>query len=207
MSNEEITARSRANAFKHSVAADLYTSEDLVDFKAIMAAFEGYKPELSALQKLVADGDLGAETLATALLEFPRLYQIFCAFLSITTSVSLADGRRLPSPVAPPRDLSSANIAMQLLLELGLGTVLNRAAAVEPLFLMMQISLDAPKRRFRVDARIANRIQRSVESVIHLAAAATGKSIVLGSKSLLPLNERRIVEYLRAPRKTLPNLS
>jgi hypothetical protein len=193
---EESLARIRASAFKQSAAADLYTSVDLVDLHVVTSAAEQYASELSGLQNLLARGPLRQTDLANLLLNFPRLYGVLCAFLSISSSIELADGQRLPSPITPPRDAEGTFSVAGILLELGLHLVLNNSASVYSLFLLIQIAADAPKRRFRVDARIKARIFSAVEKAIEDASSASGLVFAMGSKGLLPLNERRIIEYV-----------
>ncbi|PJC96465.1 hypothetical protein GQ37_022630 [Janthinobacterium sp. BJB1] len=187
--------RELALAFKKSVAADLYTAQDLIDIAGIAAA-NSYADEISALRNVVKDGLLTQNDLGSTLLDHPRLYQLICSMLSISASVELADGTRLPSPINPPRDASTCKSIAGVLLDLGVGVLLNNPSALDSLFMIAQISIDAPKRRFRVDARIKNRIQQAVERAVIYSAKNSGCLFQLGNKSLLPLNERRIAEYV-----------
>jgi hypothetical protein len=196
MATVDLHARALATTFKQSVAADLYTAEDLIDIAGITHNSEAYSNELAALGHLLDQGLLTQDELGKVLLTYPRLYQVLCAMLSVSTSVELADGRRLPSPITPPRDGQACNSVAGVLLELGLGVVLQDSRALRSLFLMVQIAMDAPRRRFRVDARIKSRIHNAVERAVTRVAETSKKLFSLGSKSLLPLNERRIAEYV-----------
>jgi len=188
--------RDQVIEFRQSVAADLYTSADLIDLNSVIEAVENYRNELDSLQTALSFGHLNHSRLSALILTFPRLYGILCAMLSISSSIELADGRRLPHPILPPKDRYTAETAAELLLELGIGLVLDSPDTVYPSFRLIQIIADAPKRRFRVDARIAGRISNVVLSATETATASTGKKFASASKSMLPVAERRIVDYL-----------
>lgn len=169
----------------------------MIDLSVVTKSLDTFQEDLAALQSLVTN-DLDSNNLAKLLLERPKLYSVLCAFLSISAAVELEDGQILPSPVAPPRNLDGAIAASKILLELGLNIILNRGADVTSLFLLVQISADAPRRKSRLEARVKTRIQDAVEIAVATASLKTGKSYSIGSKSLLPIGDRAIIDFVVA---------
>jgi hypothetical protein len=104
----EIQVRQIIARFKSSVAADLYSSTDIVDFEAAETAVKKYDPEISALDTLRSRGALWTDGLSEVLLAHPGLYGLLCSLLSITDSFEFEDGGILPAPNAPPRTPTQA---------------------------------------------------------------------------------------------------
>lgn len=180
--------------FKASLASDHFSSEDVIDLVVVLRGLDAFRDALDALKIFVKKG-LCPDNLAGVLLEFPRLYGILCAFLSIHAAVELSDGRKLSAPGSPPRDLPSATSAAEILLELGLSVLLTPKADVDSLFILIQIASDAARRRFRVETRIKRRIQTAVETAISTAKTSEF-DFAVGSKTLLPVTDRGIIEYV-----------
>jgi hypothetical protein len=169
MAETEQKAQELIARFKSSVAADLYSSADIVDFGAAMSAVKEHEAEISALDDFLRLGMLHSAGLSEVLLGHPRLYGILCSLLSISGSIELEDGRRLPAPTSPPRTAESAFATADILLELGLSQLLADEVDVRKLLLVVQIAADAPRRRFRVDAKIKERVRGAIEAAINSA--------------------------------------
>jgi hypothetical protein len=194
----ELPVRERIALFKQSISADLYAAEDIVDFPGAMSAVASYEVELLALDDLLKKSILDSTTLSEVLLAHPRLYSALCSLLSISASIQLEDGRILPSPVVPPRTVEAAKKTAEVLLELGLTMLLAGEVNIRKLLLVVQIAGDAPRRRFRVDARIKDRIAQAVDIAIKEVAGLNGIKLSLVASSSLPASARRIIEYVIA---------
>jgi hypothetical protein len=193
MDETDSLLRERVANFKAATAADLYSAADIVDFGGAEAAVDAHAAEIAALSGLEAHFDV--KNLSAALLSHPRLYELLCSLLSITGSIELEDGRRLPHPRLPPKDHETAAAVATVLLELGLPKLVG-GIDVRRLLLLVQVASDASRRRFRVEARIKTRIHAAVARALDLANAKGGVQIALGSTASLPTNARRIAEFL-----------
>jgi len=191
----DLEIQSRITSFKASVAADLYTSRDLIDLNEVDTALTSYSFELAALQQRVANDEINVGFLTELLISYPRIYGVLTSFLSVNSGVELEDGRKLPSSVSPPKDVLSARSAATILLELGLGVVLRPTADVLSLFVMHVIAADVPKRRFRLEARLQSRMDHLILATISEVGKRTGRLIELVAKSALPSAARRIADY------------
>lgn len=187
---------SRIAAFKAAVAADLYAATDIVDLDAAVAVVNAYEPELLVLDSLAQFGSLDATALAESLFSHPRLYSVLCSFLSIANSVELEDGRRIPAPSYFPRDSAEATHVANLLIELGVGALLSDRPNVRKLMLVVQISADAPRRRFRADLRITRRVQRIITQAIAALNTEGIATFTVAPSISLPRSAQRIVEHL-----------
>lgn len=195
MTLSDLEIRTLVAEFKASVIPDLYTSRDLIDFNVVMTALQASESELSAIQQLVDSGMLERDTLGQTLLEHPKVYAILCSFLAISSGVELENSRRLPPATTPPKDYVAATETAEVLLELGLGVLLRRPANVEPLFILTQITADAPRRRFRLDARIKGRIELLVKRTVNDVEVQTGRKVEIAGKNTLPAAARGIADY------------
>ncbi|NML60658.1 AAA family ATPase [Massilia sp. RP-1-19] len=184
--------------FKESIAPDLYSPRDIVDFDQADTVVGGYHLEITVLQDLISSGTFNAISLSTAVLQHPRLYAFICTLLSIAGSIELEDGRILPSPIFPPKTPETAKSASEIIFELGVERLLSPPLNLRSLFLVLQIGDDAPRRRLRVDAKIKSRVLRSIESALVEFNKERGASLTLVSPSSLPSTTRRIVEYVIA---------
>jgi hypothetical protein len=182
--------------FKASIAADLYSPSDIVDFSAANAALAAQSAEISAVAKILEAGDLNLENLSRALTEYPKLYGLLCSLLAIASSIELEDGRRVPAPYSPPRDSEAIGNVSALLLELGISKLLHRGSDFYALLLVVQIASEAPRRRLRVDTKLLPRIKRLLESSLASLNSASEQKFTLGSTQQLPDSMRRIVDHL-----------
>lgn len=184
--------------FKASVAADLYSTDDIVDLSAIGDGIDKNSFELAALDTLLARGPIAVAELADALISHPRLYGVLCALLSINSLIELEDGRRLPAPTNPPREAQSAGMVAEVLLELGLGQLLKGIKEIRPIYQVVMVAADAPRRRFRAESRLSDRIKRLVIDSLNNAATDSTHLYGITPTSTLPLSARRIVQYVVA---------
>jgi hypothetical protein len=182
--------------FKASVASDLYSSTDIVDLEAAKMEVAEYAAEIRALEHLLNDGPLQRKGLADVLLVQSRVYDLLCLLLSITSSIELEDGRKLPSSNAPPRTEEEALATASVLVELGLPQLLSDHADIGKLLLVVAIREDAARRRFRVDAKIKRRITTAINSAIIAANADSHWLLDIGENAMVPMGARRIVEYV-----------
>jgi hypothetical protein len=184
--------------FKNSLAADLYSPQEIVDFSSISMAFDSYAIEVEKLESILKDDIFGVVTLSDAILSFPRIYSFICLLLSISNSIELEDGRILPSPLFPPKSAASALEASVILSELGIEEILSPPINFRALFILAQISTDAPRRRLRVDAKIKARVLRTIQSAIEKINNERSVKLSLVTTSSLPQSAKRIVEYVIA---------
>jgi len=196
MAVTEVQVRNLITRFKSSIAADLYSSTDIVDFDAALAAVSKHEAEISALDALLTEGPLEPQALAHALISSPRLYALLCSLLAITTAIELEDGRTLPPPTNPPTTLQQAQTVATILVELGLAQLLSDHVDVSKLLLVGEIEADAARRRFRVDAKIKQRVTAAVNSAIRQANTDGNWSLALGDHAMVPTMARRIVEHV-----------
>ncbi|WP_353643886.1 AAA family ATPase [Mesorhizobium sp. WSM2239] len=185
----------RVAEFRRNVAADLYAPGDILDLESTFEAVDSYREEAAALSAAAAKR-LDAERLATTLLSHPRLYKVLLDILSISAAISLEDGRSLPAPNSPPRDHSSAVAAASILIELGLPALLDGVTDVRRLLLILQISADAARRRFRVDAKIKRRIETALNNSIAAINSEGTWSLSISDSGSLPYQVRRYSEYV-----------
>jgi hypothetical protein len=182
--------------FKSSVAGDLYSSADIVDFEAAMTAVKEHEGEISALEEFLQSGVPHSIGLSQVLVAHPRLYGVLCSLLSINGSIELEDGRSLFGPEMPPRTVEAARMTADVLLELGLSRLLADKVDVRRLFLVVQIAADAPRRRFRVDAKIKSRVGLAIQKAIDAAKSESNKQLEIGSRTMLPSTARGVAEYV-----------
>lgn len=195
MTLSELEVRKAVAEFKATAISDLYTSKDLIDFNVVLSGLQAWSPELLAVQQLIDSGEMAPETLGLLLMQYPRAYAVLCSFLALPSGVELEGGRRLLPAVTPPKDLDAAKDAAEILLELGLGLLLRAPADVQSLFMLTQITADAGKRRFRLDARIKTKIEKLVQDAVMEVASETGISISVAAKDVLPTAARGVADY------------
>jgi hypothetical protein len=85
-----------------------------------------------------------------------------------------------------------------VLLELGLAKLLIGVSDATPLYLVVLVAADASRRRFRVEARIRERVRMTVTEALTKASSDSSHLYALVSPSSLPVAARRIVEYVVA---------
>jgi hypothetical protein len=198
MSVNESRLREIALAFKASIAADLYTAKDIIDFEQAARKVDTYQEEISEIESLIDGDNLTVSGLASALIKFPRLYQVLCALLSINSNIQFEDGRMLSSPLIPPKTVDAASATADILIELGISKLLASPVNIKKLFLTVQIALDAPQRRARVDSKIGARIKHAINAAICDLNSYSKEVYSLVSSSSLPSSAKRIVEYVIA---------
>lgn len=196
MDQVDNAVRQRVAEFKASAAADLYAVSDIVDFVSAEASVDALDVEVQVLNGLIHRLGITAETLGDTLTSYPRIYPILCSLLSINGTIELEDGRRIPGPHTPPKDIGAAVAVASTFIELGLDRLLSNVADIRRLLLVVQVASDAPKRRFRLEERIKERTKRVVRSAVDAANNQLGFSLELGPTSSLPLSARRIVDFV-----------
>jgi hypothetical protein len=184
--------------FKNSIAPDLYSSRDIVDFDSASDVVRTYEGEIVALESLLSTGSFTVDSLTHAILTNPRLYGFICSLLSISSSIELEDGRILPAPMFPPKTEASAAATAEIIFELGITQIFSAPLNLRKLFMVVQIGADAPRRRLRVDAKIKTRISAAIEATIAKYNTQYDTRLTLVTASSLPPSTRRIIEYVIA---------
>jgi hypothetical protein len=195
---DEINLHERISLFRSSITSDLYSASDIVYFEAVEKAVASYDREISALDSLRSSAKIETDGLSEVLLAHPRLYGLLCALLSITSSVTLEDGRVLPAPQLPPRQFEQGRAAASVLIDLGLPRLLSDNVDVRKLVLLVEIERDADRRRFRVDAKIKSRVTVAVGTAVTMANAESNWDFQIGSGATIPISARRLVEHVIA---------
>lgn len=185
-----------AESFKAAVAADHYTSKDVVDFAAAQATLDKFASDIVAISKFTAEWEPSSMDLASLLLSAPKAYELICSLLSITSDIEFEDGRRLPSPLAPPKLPSDADEAAKILMELGVLQVLKPGTDVAHLLLILQITGDAARRRLRVEARVTAKVREIVEAAIVSANAESEHAFERVGVEVVPFGVRRLAEHV-----------
>lgn len=191
-----MAAMKTAGSFKAAVAADHYTSKDVVDFAAAQATLEKFAPEIAAISAFAGAWEPSSTDLARLLLSAPKVYELICSLLSITSDIEFEDGRRLPSPLAAPKLPSDADEAAKILMELGVLQVLKPGTDVAHLLLILQITGDAARRRLRVEARVTAKVLEIVDAAIVAANAESKQTFSRVGVEAVPSGVRRLAEHV-----------
>jgi len=186
--------KQRILEFRSNISPDLYSPEDIIDFAAAREALSQQVLAIKLLQQL-SETKFERERLAEAIVTEPKLYSLLCSILFLSSEVQLEDGRKLPAPHSPPRSQKAALDAADVLLELGIASLLPPHSDIEHVALLLQVSVDSARRRFRVDSKLKARVFRIVASAIEEAGRITGLPYEVGTSSLIPLSVRGMVEY------------
>lgn len=185
-----------AASFKAAVAADHYTSKDVVDFAAARATLGKFASDIAAISEFTSEWEPSSTDLARLLLSAPKAYELICSLLSITSDIEFEDGRRLPSPLAPPKLARDADEAAKILMELGVLQVLKPGTDVSHLLLILQITGDAARRRLRVEARVTAKVREIVEGAIVSANAESEHAFERVGPEVVPFGVRRLAEHV-----------
>ncbi len=194
-STTDTNIRERMSAFRASVASDLYSATDIIDFASARASMSRMETEITALELVIWRG-LDPDELAVVLDRLPGSYPILCSLLSITSSIELEDGRVLPSPGAPPQGTAATTATAKILVELGATELLVPTIDLRRTLLILQTGIDANKRRQRVDQRMRSRVQAIVATAMAEVSSTTNWRLAEGNEQTLPAEARRIVDYV-----------
>ncbi|WP_187265932.1 AAA family ATPase [Alkalisalibacterium limincola] len=178
--------------FREAVAADLFSPSDIVEFSSLSKSVERLRPAVDRLQA-VADGGLSPQSLGSAFVADADTYRLVCRFFAISADIALEDHRRLSAK--PPKNLDEATYAAAIMVEFGVANLLAPHVDVEKLVMLTLIGDDAKNRRFRVDAKIRQRIELAVERAVE-AAKSSGYAYEIVSPSSLGGVVRPVPDYV-----------
>lgn len=180
--------------FRDSVTPILLAQNDFIDWKAVRSAVSESATATSVLQALCDSGKIDADSLASAFVDVPRVYEVALSLIGFISTGSQTSKWGLPEQI-PESEAGRKHLASQLL-HIGLGKVLSGRTEVEGLLRVAEVYKDSFRRRFRSGEKvetIANKIVREAIDAINLERP---KPLRLSFSNLPDPQLRRSLEHV-----------
>lgn len=180
--------------FRSSVTTILLSEHDFIDWGSVSRGIDKAQLAAAKLEEVCQKGELTLERLATALGEYPEIYDVALSLIAFTTSGSQMSKWGLGESV-PASDAGRKHLARQLL-HIGLAKVLGRAPNVGEMLRVAEVYKDSFRRRFRSGDRFSEQIRAIVRSAIQQANEETDSQFELKSDSLSDAGLRRSLDFV-----------
>ena len=183
LASDEPTLTARVDAFRASIAPDLYSPDVYLPWPEIELRISELGYAIQVLQDLVSGGQLRKDVLAEALVRTPRVHEVILLLFAAPSGAGFADGRELPA-LAPATPIEVDEFS-DFALDLGVDRILTPRSQVADLVRTALVGLDSRRRSYRRRGSIEARISSVIQDALDEVRTSTGVDA-----ALLPLHEQ-----------------